>query len=74
MGNKCNSYCEEKVEQDLDQLGLDLEGVFENFQYHESLLLDKGIKLNIYDMLLRKAVSPMHLISVHTVMKGLEEL
>ena len=31
MGNKCNSYCEEKVEEDLDQLGMDLEGVFENF-------------------------------------------
>ena len=40
----------------------------------KNLLLNKGINLNIYDMLLRKAVSPMHLMSVDVVMKELEEV
>ena len=75
MGNKCNGCLDkEKIEEDLNQLGMDLEGVNENFQYHENLLLNKGINLNIYDMLLRKAVSPMHLMSVDVVMKELEEV
>ena len=75
MGNKCNGCLDkEKIEEDLNQLGMDLEGVNENFHYHENLLLNKGINLNIYDMLLRKAVSPMHLMSVDVVMKELEEV
>ena len=53
---------------------MDLEGVIENFQYHESQLKDNKITLNIYDMLLRKAVSPMHLMSIEVVMNELEEL
>ena len=48
---------------------MSMDGVNENFQYHESLLLSNEINLNIYDMILRKAVSPMHLMPVETVME-----
>ena len=80
MGNNCTASChacadpDEYDSQSPERLGLDTDGVTENFQYHDLEIFWQKIKLSIYDIIIRKCVKPLYLLPISEVWPELEKL
>ena len=62
MGNQCGCADDLKEHEIEDSIGIDEEGVTEDFQYHQKYIRKEKIKLDKYDKFYREIAYPMHYI------------
>ena len=55
-------------------LGLDEDGITENFQYHEKSIKEKDIQLDFFDAFIRESAGPMHLVKFENFIGELNSL
>ena len=46
---------------------MDSHGVTENFQYHDNQISKRNVKLEMSDVMLRKAVNPLYLLQIDMI-------
>ena len=73
MGNKCCADSHEEHEIGAP-IGLETDGVTEDFQYHETHLKERKIKFDKYDKFYREIAYPMHYLCVGNFMDDIKEL
>ena len=70
MGNQCdcNGGREDQTEVILSDAGNSMQGVSEAYQFHETQLIKRNVKLNRYDRFYREYCAPLHLLDIRDFM------
>ena len=74
MGNKCSCGIS-RSENEIDlALGLSLDGITQNYQYHDSHISEKGIKMDQFDMFYYKYTNPMNWVNLEDFLEKIDIL